>query len=263
MANPTTNYGFVMPTTTDLVTDLPADFGVFGQAVDTQMLTNANAAIAKTIVDAKGDLIAATAADTVSRLAVGANNTVLTADSTAATGIKWAAASSGAMTLIKRATFSNVADTGTTFDSMFSATYSSYYIVFEVMMAGTTADDLHLQFRYAGPTTQTSAYYQSNLNLDNESATLGYSNAANAAQFRLNDNIGNNSNPDDASRGSLFVFGAAARPIISGFLQNGGQLKQQATYGVLQTARTYTGFLCKASSSNIYGTISVYGLAVA
>ena len=37
MANPTTNYGWVMPTSTDLVTDLPADFAVFGQAVDTSM----------------------------------------------------------------------------------------------------------------------------------------------------------------------------------------------------------------------------------
>lgn len=35
MANPTTNFGWVMPTSTDLVTDLPADFAVFGQAVDT------------------------------------------------------------------------------------------------------------------------------------------------------------------------------------------------------------------------------------
>jgi hypothetical protein len=46
--------------------------------------------IADTIVDAKGDIIAATAADTVSRLAVGANDTVLTADSSTATGLKWA-----------------------------------------------------------------------------------------------------------------------------------------------------------------------------
>ena len=37
MANPTTNYGWVMPAATDLVTDLPADFNVFGQAVDTSM----------------------------------------------------------------------------------------------------------------------------------------------------------------------------------------------------------------------------------
>jgi len=41
MANPTTNYGFVMPTSTDLVTDLPADFAVFGQPVDTQIFANA------------------------------------------------------------------------------------------------------------------------------------------------------------------------------------------------------------------------------
>ena len=47
-------------------------------------------AIQNTIVDAKGDLITATAADTPSRLAVGANDTVLTADSTTATGLKWA-----------------------------------------------------------------------------------------------------------------------------------------------------------------------------
>ena len=57
--------------------------------------TTADAAIAKAIVDAKGDLIAATAADTPARLAVGTNGQVLTADSTAATGLKW---SSGAWT---------------------------------------------------------------------------------------------------------------------------------------------------------------------
>ena len=37
MSNPTSNFGWQMPTPTDLVTDLPADFEVFGQAVDTSM----------------------------------------------------------------------------------------------------------------------------------------------------------------------------------------------------------------------------------
>lgn len=183
MSNPTTPFNWQMPTNTDLVTDLPADFEVFGQAVATSMadllggttgqilaknsntdmdfvwiandqgditgitatspltgggtsgaitvgiqsasttqlgavqLTDstsststttaatpnavksaydlANAAIAKAIVDAKGDIIAATAADTVSRLAVGTNGQVLTADSTTATGIKWATPAGG------------------------------------------------------------------------------------------------------------------------------------------------------------------------
>jgi len=38
MSNPTSNFGWQMPTATDLVTDLPADFEVFGQAVDTTLV---------------------------------------------------------------------------------------------------------------------------------------------------------------------------------------------------------------------------------
>lgn len=37
MSNPTSNFGWQMPEPTDLVTDLPADFEVFGQAVDTDL----------------------------------------------------------------------------------------------------------------------------------------------------------------------------------------------------------------------------------
>jgi hypothetical protein len=47
-------------------------------------------AIQNAIVDAKGDLIAATANDTPARLAVGANNLFLRANSAAATGLEWA-----------------------------------------------------------------------------------------------------------------------------------------------------------------------------
>jgi hypothetical protein len=53
------------------------------------------AGIPPSIVDAKGDLIAATADDTVARLAVGTDGQALTADSTQATGLRWAAAGGG------------------------------------------------------------------------------------------------------------------------------------------------------------------------
>jgi hypothetical protein len=51
--------------------------------------------IQPTIFDAKADLLTATAADTPARLAVGANGTVLTADSVETTGLKWAAPAGG------------------------------------------------------------------------------------------------------------------------------------------------------------------------
>jgi len=116
MTNPTTPFSWQMPTSTDLVTDLPADFETFGQAVATSMAdllggttgqvlskaTNADMdftwvtsddanAIQNAIVDAKGDLIAASAADTPARLAVGNNGETLVADSSTSTGLRYQA----------------------------------------------------------------------------------------------------------------------------------------------------------------------------
>jgi hypothetical protein len=54
--------------------------------------------IQPTLLTAKGDLISATAASTVARLAVGSNDQILVADSTAATGLKWATPASGGLT---------------------------------------------------------------------------------------------------------------------------------------------------------------------
>jgi hypothetical protein len=71
--------------------ELPDASGVLALTSDIPANT-----IASTIVDAKGDLIVGTAADTVARLPVGATNGhVLTVDSNEAAGVKWAAASGG------------------------------------------------------------------------------------------------------------------------------------------------------------------------
>jgi hypothetical protein len=116
----TTNFGWETPDDTDLVKDGAAAIRTLGQSIDTSMadleggttgqvlskasntdmdftwVTSDDAnAIQNAIVDAKGDLIGATAADTPARLAVGTNGQVLTADSTAATGLKWATAAGG------------------------------------------------------------------------------------------------------------------------------------------------------------------------
>lgn len=84
-------------------------------------------AISPTLVDAKGDIIAATAADTVARLAVGANDTVLTADSTTATGLKWATPAGG-ITLISETTASALSSLS--FSSI-PSTYKSLLLVWQ------------------------------------------------------------------------------------------------------------------------------------
>ena len=81
-------YNWPEPDNTDLVKNGALAIRTLGDAIDTTMATM----VAKTIIDAKGDLIAGTAADTAARIAVGTNGHVLTADSTAATGLKWASA---------------------------------------------------------------------------------------------------------------------------------------------------------------------------
>jgi hypothetical protein len=74
------------------ITGVTAGTGISGGGTSgTVTVTNSMA----TAIDAKGDLIAGTAADTFSRLAVGTNGQVLTADSTAATGLAWVTPAGG------------------------------------------------------------------------------------------------------------------------------------------------------------------------
>jgi len=115
----TTNFNWATPADTDLVKDGAAAIRTLGNSIDSsfvdlkggttgQVLTKASntdldftfsSVDPLVILDAKGDLISATAADTPARLAVGANGTVLTADSAETTGLKWAAPAAGGKVL--------------------------------------------------------------------------------------------------------------------------------------------------------------------
>ena len=115
----TTNFGWTTPADTDLVKDGALAIRTLGNGIDTslvdlkggttgQVLSKASntdmdftwvAVDPLTILDAKGDLISATAADTPARLAVGTNGQVLTADSTTSTGLKWATPAGGGKVL--------------------------------------------------------------------------------------------------------------------------------------------------------------------
>lgn len=176
MAN-TTAFGWDTPDDTDLVKDGAAAIRELGQDIDTSMAdllggttgqvlakaSNTNMdftwvaqddsnAIQNAIVDAKGDLIAASAADTPARLAVGTNGQVLTADSTASTGLAWTTpAASGGWTLLNSGSTSLAGLSGTVTFSSISGSYKDLVInIYGVNPSSGTAECL---FRLNGDST--------------------------------------------------------------------------------------------------------------
>ncbi len=207
---------------------------------------------------AKGDLVVGSATNDAAILAVGANTYNLVADSAEATGMKWAAAASG-LALISRQTFSNVASQ--IFDNVFSGTYPSYLIRVEDIYAATSGDDLHFQLRFAGPTTRTASYYGVSFGYDIGTSSTVATGSANAAQFTLMNDSGTSTTVVNGV--SLFYRqGSGVRPTWTGTgINNSTGPTALVISGTNSDTTTYTGFLIKSASSNITGTISVYGLA--
>jgi hypothetical protein len=112
MANPTTNYGFVLPTSSDLVTDLPADFDVALQGVDTRL----KALQPGTTL---GDLAYSSAtANTNTRLGVGSTGQVLTVTGGVPT---WATPSAGgSMTLLSTTSLTGASTTVSSIDQTYT-----------------------------------------------------------------------------------------------------------------------------------------------
>jgi len=113
----TTNYNWQTPDDTDLVKDGAAAIRDLGDDIDTTVKAVSDASIAKAIVDAKGDLIAGTAADTVARVAVGTDGQVLVASSSSAAGLAWATPAGSAPVQLSPAVSGLYLRVSTSFDS--------------------------------------------------------------------------------------------------------------------------------------------------
>ena len=253
MSNPTSNYSFQMPISTDLVTDLPADFEVFGQAVDTQMKTNADAATQKATLTTKGDIYAATGASTPARLGVGTNDQVLIADSTAATGLKWGTPSSGGMTLLSTTTLSGVS---TTISSI-----SGSYINLQIYIYGVTGNGSNSQIRLwfngdtgggyvAGVRFQGSAtaFGSAADRINLYQSTTERTNATNASVI----NVSNYSNTSGRKPIEIYGYG-----IVGGVAD---QVMNQAGYFQGTAAVTSVTFDYGGTNTFAGGTVLIYGV---
>jgi hypothetical protein len=286
MATTTTNFGWDIPQSTDLVKDGATAIAALGQDIDTafidlkggtsgQVLAKASGtdldfswvaqddsnAIQNTQLTAKGALISAFSAGTPATLTVGTNGQYLAADSAEATGLKWItpAATSSGLTLIKRSTVTAAADTGTTFDSIFSSTYGAYLVVMESVVGSVSNADLLVQGMYSG-STQTADYQGAAFGYAESGSLITALTATGSTSAKLGKCFTSNNSYSMIVTG-VGVAGNRLRLDTSGWTaQNGGGYKGYMS--ALQD-RTYTGLKISLSTGNITTTTAVYGLASA
>ena len=245
-------YSWPEPDNTDLVRNGALAIRMLGNAIDTTMGTMTP----KSTYTAKGSIAAATAASTPANLSVGTNGFVLSADSTAATGLSWV---QGGLTLINRSTFSGVASHN--IDSVFSSTYTSYLVVIEGIYASTSSDNIRLRFRYGSSTEAGSSYYYNNINTSYLSAVVANTGGNGISYALLSATGGAAATPVSGQFLVHQVGNSSQVPSFTGSVTNSTDVSLYNFSGETITARTYTGLNFFSTGSNIAGTISVYGLA--
>jgi len=287
MATTTTNFGWDIPQSTDLVKDGATAIAALGQDIDTALVdlkggttgqvlakaTNTDLdfswvtqddanAIQNTQLTAKGALISAVSAGTPATLTVGTNGQVLVADSTTATGLKWASAPSG-MNLISTTSFSGVASQS--ISSVFSASYTNYRILINIS-ACTGTNTLNIRLR-SGSTDNSTAGNYLYQNFQFGGITVGDPYAqgwsgSSATSFIAGSVVANSGYQnrwvvaDILSPFETFKTGYTA-DAMSG---NAGPYDYaNKIMGRMDVTTAYDGFTIISGSGNITGKVSVYG----
>ena len=237
------------------ITGVTAGTGISGGGTSgTVTVTNSMA----TTIDAKGDLVPGTGADTFARLAVGANGTVLTADSAETTGLKWATPSAGGMSLISTTTIGSGVTSTSLPASTFTSTYTNYRFLFTSVTSCSANITITMRLR-SGSTDESSASYSSNGY--RSASTLQYVGTVNQTSQEI----------------GFIRTGFAERTFITGELyrpqeaiqtmyqtnyaiDNAGTFTNLQASGLLNTSTSYDSMTFLYAGGNITGgKISVYG----
>ena len=249
MATTTPNYGWSVPTSTDLVKDGATAIETLGDSVDaTVKALNPETTL--------GDIAYRSAtANTNTRLAIGTTGQVLTVSG----GVPaWGAApAASALTLIATGTAAGTA-TSLAIDNCFTSTYRNYRVI--INMRAASAGNFTFKFRASGTDTS-SGYCQAGYLIDSDTSTL-YAhivNAGTAAQFRdvsTTDGyyvleIGN---PQIANRTGYFM--TAAKPSATNAIMSAATLS-----GTQSSTTQFDGINVINDTGNLTGTVRVYGYA--
>lgn len=225
------------------------------------------------ILTTKGDIYAATAAATPARLGVGANGTVLTADSAEATGVKWAAGlpsqtgqsgnylttngttaswgtiSAGGMTLLSTTTMNSPTVTV----SSISQSYNRIFVEFIGVQQATTGNTIDILLDGGTVASYTGVYNASIEDNNNDYIKLTQRSAA-QIDSQMSWSLTVDNYTSTTTYKPFIIYGMGVRSVNSpGKIIYGGVMRSNSAFDSV-TIQSDNG------TSNLTGTIKVWGI---